>query len=46
MKQFQKCNKFFLSAEDKNFFSHPGVDAKGVMRATINNIDNILIQKD
>ena len=22
----------FLSAEDKNFFSHPGVDAKGVMR--------------
>ena len=28
----------FLSAEDKNFFSHPGVDAKGVVRATINNI--------
>ena len=26
----------FLSAEDKNFFSHPGVDAKGVLRATIN----------
>ncbi len=32
----------FLSAEDKNFFSHPGVDAKGLMRAVINNIDNIL----
>ncbi len=32
----------FLSAEDKNFFSHPGVDAKGVLRATINNIQNIL----
>ena len=32
----------FLSAEDKNFFSHPGVDAKGVMRAVINNISNIL----
>ena len=31
----------FLSAEDKNFFTHPGVDAKGVMRATINNISNI-----
>ena len=31
----------FLSAEDKNFFSHPGVDAKGVMRAIINNISNI-----
>ncbi len=31
----------FLSAEDKNFFSHPGVDAKGVLRAIINNIKNI-----
>ncbi len=35
----------FLSAEDKNFFSHPGVDAKGVVRATINNIRNILTSK-
>ena len=35
----------FLSAEDKNFFSHPGVDAKGLMRAVINNIDNILNSK-
>ncbi len=32
----------FLSAEDKNFFSHPGVDAKGVLRAFINNISNII----
>ena len=32
----------FLSAEDKNFFSHPGVDAKGVLRAIINNISNLL----
>ncbi len=32
----------FLSAEDKNFFSHPGVDAKGVMRALVNNISNII----
>ena len=32
----------FLSAEDKNFFSHPGVDAKGVIRALFNNISNIL----
>jgi len=31
----------FLSAEDKNFFSHPGVDAKGVLRAVINNISNV-----
>ena len=35
----------FLSAEDKNFFKHPGVDAKGVIRATINNIQNILSSK-
>ena len=31
----------FLSAEDKNFFNHPGVDAKGVLRAIIKNISNI-----
>jgi len=35
----------FLSAEDKNFFSHPGVDAKGVLRALVNNISNILSSK-
>ena len=35
----------FLSAEDKNFFSHPGVDAKGLMRAIINNIENIINSK-
>ena len=31
----------FLSAEDKNFFSHPGIDAKGILRALIKNIKNI-----
>ena len=31
----------FLSAEDKNFFNHPGIDAKGILRATIKNIKNI-----
>ncbi len=35
----------FLSAEDKNFFSHPGVDAKGILRAVINNISNIISSK-
>ena len=35
----------FLSAEDKNFFKHPGVDAKGVLRAVVNNISNILSSK-
>ena len=31
----------FLSAEDKNFFRHPGIDAKGILRAFIKNIKNI-----
>tara|TARA_A100001015_G_scaffold242824_1_gene277550 strand:- start:3913 stop:6276 length:2364 start_codon:yes stop_codon:yes gene_type:complete len=31
----------FLSAEDKNFFSHPGIDAKGILRAFLKNIKNI-----
>ena len=35
----------FLSAEDKNFFKHPGVDAKGVLRAMINNFKNIMTSK-
>jgi len=41
----EKVINSFLSAEDKNFFSHPGVDAKGVIRATINNISNIISSK-
>ncbi len=35
----------FLSAEDKNFFYHPGVDAKGIVRATIKNVSNIIYSK-
>ena len=35
----------FLSAEDKNFFSHPGVDAKGIIRAVLKNISNIMQSK-
>ncbi len=35
----------FLSAEDKNFFTHPGVDAKGVLRAIIKNVSNIINSK-
>ena len=35
----------FLSAEDKNFFDHPGVDAKGIIRAVKNNIFNIIYSK-
>ena len=35
----------FLSSEDKNFFRHPGVDAKGVLRAIKNNIINLIKSK-
>ena len=35
----------FLSAEDKNFFSHPGVDAKGIIRAILRNVSNIIYEK-
>ena len=35
----------FLSAEDKNFYYHPGVDAKGILRAIFNNIKNLLTSK-
>ena len=35
----------FLSAEDKNFFSHPGIDAKGILRAIIKNINNLAQNK-
>ncbi len=35
----------FLSAEDKNFFNHPGIDAKGVLRAVLKNISNIINSK-
>ena len=37
----KKVINSFLSAEDKNFFNHPGVDAKGVLRALIKNLKNI-----
>ncbi|MEQ1942507.1 penicillin-binding protein 1A [Mesorhizobium sp. VNQ89] len=28
----------FLSAEDKNFYKHPGIDIQGLIRAVVNNI--------
>ena len=41
----KKVINSFLSAEDKNFFSHPGIDAKGIIRAVINNLKNIAQNK-
>ena len=37
----QKVINSFLSAEDKNFFKHPGIDPKGIVRAFIKNLKNI-----
>src|SRR5690606_18507119 len=31
----------FLSAEDKNFYSHPGVDITGLVRAVVTNVQNV-----
>ncbi|MDC1254541.1 transglycosylase domain-containing protein [Pelagibacteraceae bacterium] len=41
----EKVINSFLSAEDKNFFYHPGVDAKGVLRAVVNNVSNIITSR-
>jgi penicillin-binding protein 1A len=35
----------FTSAEDKNFFSHPGIDPSGIMRAGIKDVFNVLQHK-
>src|SRR5271170_3593128 len=32
----------FTSAEDKNFYSHPGIDPSGIMRAAVKDVFNIL----
>jgi len=31
----------FLSAEDKNFYNHGGIDAGGVLRAVLTNLENL-----
>ncbi len=37
----QRVINAFLAAEDKNFYSHPGVDFRSVLRAVVTNIINI-----
>ncbi|MGB8366421.1 MAG: penicillin-binding protein 1A [Rhizomicrobium sp.] len=32
----------FTSAEDKNFYSHPGIDPSGIMRAAVKDVFNVL----
>jgi len=41
----KKVVNSFLSAEDKNFFSHPGIDVKSISRAIIKNVKNIFSEK-
>ena len=41
----KKVINSFLSAEDKNFFSHPGIDAKSITRAIIKNLKNVFSKK-
>lgn len=36
----QRVIDAFLSAEDKNFYRHPGIDFKGLLRAVSNNMSN------
>jgi penicillin-binding protein 1A len=37
----KKLIQAFLSAEDKNFYEHPGIDALGLVRAVLTNLRNI-----
>ncbi len=32
----------FVSAEDQNFYSHPGIDPQGVLRALVNNVFRLI----
>jgi len=35
----------FTSAEDRNFFSHPGIDPAGIMRAAVKDVFNVIQHK-
>ena len=35
----------FISAEDKNFYNHYGIDPLGILRASLHNIRNLFINK-
>jgi penicillin-binding protein 1A len=37
----QRVIRAFLSAEDKKFFKHPGIDPVGIVRATLTNLANL-----
>ena len=35
----------FTSAEDRNFFNHPGIDPSGIMRAAVKDVFNVMQHK-
>src|ERR1041385_7705686 len=35
----------FTSAEDRNFFSHPGIDPGGILRAAVKDVFNVMQHK-
>ncbi|MQX36474.1 penicillin-binding protein 1A [Roseospira navarrensis] len=37
----ERVTNAFLSAEDKSFYSHPGIDVQGLIRAIITNVQNL-----
>src|SRR6266852_3562587 len=37
----KRLSNAFLSAEDKSFYSHPGVDVTGLIRAVVTNLANL-----
>ncbi|MDG1707999.1 MAG: penicillin-binding protein 1A [Emcibacteraceae bacterium] len=40
-----KVKEAFLSAEDQNFYSHIGIDFKGLLRAVLVNIKNVITNR-
>ncbi|MEM9706466.1 MAG: transglycosylase domain-containing protein, partial [Pseudomonadota bacterium] len=38
----KRVSQAFVSAEDKNFYTHNGLDARGILRAQLANVSNIL----
>ncbi len=35
----------FISAEDKNFYTHPGIDVGGIIRAGVKDVYNVMVHK-
>ena len=38
----KQLSEAFIAAEDKNFYSHPGLDFIGIIRASITNVVNVV----